>query len=74
MTLEKVPSWLPKRYPSKVELPMKYRYQRRFSRIRDRVGAAAKDLDFVPEMVTLSEGESDKNVDPITPSIETVTP
>ena len=29
MTSEKVPSWLPKRAPSKVELPSKYRYQRR---------------------------------------------
>ena len=31
MTSEKFPSWLPKRAPSKVELPSKYRYQRRSS-------------------------------------------
>ena len=71
MTSEKVPSWLPKRASSKVELPSKYRYQRRSSRIRDQVGVAAKDPDFVPKMVTLLEGESDKSADPVTPSIAT---
>ena len=74
MTSEKVSSWLRKRPRSKVELPTKYRYQRRSSRIRDRVGAAAKDLNYVPETVTLSEGESDKNADPITSSVATATP
>ena len=74
MTSEKVPSWLPKRAPSKVELPLKYRYQKRSSKIKDQVGAAAKDLDFVPETVTLSEGESDKSANPATPSVATVKP
>ena len=55
-------------------MPTKYRYQIRSSRIRDRVGTAAKNLDYVPEMVTLSEGESDKNAYPITPSVATATP
>ena len=72
MTSEKVPSWLPKRAPSKVKLPSKYRYQMRSSRIRDQVGAAAKEPGYVPEIVTLSEGESDKNEDPVTPSVATV--
>ena len=69
MTLEKFPSWLPKRAPSKVELPSKYRYQRRSSRIRDRVGAAAKDPDFVPKTVNLSEGESNKSSNSVTPPV-----
>ena len=69
MTLEKFPSWLPKRALSKVELPSKYRYQRRSSRIRDRVGAAAKDPDFVPKMVNLSEGESNKSSNSVTPPV-----
>ena len=46
MTSEKFLSWVPKRAPSKVELPSKYRYRRRSSRIRDRVCAAAKDPDL----------------------------
>ena len=71
MTSEKFPSWLPKRAPSKVELHSKYRYQRRSSRIRDRVGATAKDPDFVPKTVNLSEGESDKSSDSVTPPVVT---
>ena len=46
----------------------------RSSKIRDRVGTAAKDPDFVPKMVTLSEGENDKNTNPVTPSIAIATP
>ena len=41
----------------------------RSSRIRDQVGVAAKDPDFVPKMMTLSKGESDKSADPITHSV-----
>ena len=62
---------VPKRAPSKVELPSKYRYQRRSFRIRNRVGAAAKDPDFVQETVNLSKGESDKSSDPVTPPVAT---
>ena len=46
----------------------------RSSRIRDRVGVVTKDPDYVPEIETLSEGESDKNADPVTPSVATTTP
>ena len=74
MTSEKVPSWLPKRAPSKVELLSKYRYQMRSLRIRDQIGVAAKNPDYVPETVTLLEGESDKNEEPVTPSVATKTP
>ena len=74
MTSDKVPLWLPKRAPSKVELPSKYRYQRRSLRIKDQVGAVAKDSDFVPKMVTLSEGESDKSADLVISSVATMKP
>ena len=69
MTSKQAPSWLPKRTSSKVELPSKYRYQKRSSRIRDRVGSVARDLDFVPKIVALSKDESPKDVDPIAPSV-----
>ena len=52
-------------------MPSKFHYQRRSSRIRDQVGAVAKDPDFIPQTVTLSEGESDKSADPVTSSVAT---
>ena len=74
MTSKQAPSWLPKKDPSKVELPFKYRYQWRSSRIRDKVGSAARDPDFVPETVALSADESPKDDDPVAPSIVIETP
>ena len=69
MTSKNTPSWLPKRGSSKVELPSKYQFQIKSSRIKDRVNATAKDPDFMPETISFYEDESDKNANPV--AIET---
>ena len=69
MTSKQAPLWIPKKDLSKVELPSKNRYQRKSSRIRDRVGFATRDLDFILEIMAFFEDESPKDADLIAPSI-----
>ena len=74
MTSKKVPSWVPKRGYSKVEILSKYQFYRRSSLIKDRMGDTARELNYVSEIVAFFEEESKKETDSIAPYIATETP
>ena len=60
MTSQHFPSWYPKRGLFKVEIPSKYQFYRRSSRIRDKVGVTTHHPDYEPEKMALSDDEKVK--------------
>ena len=60
MTSQYIPSWYPKRDLSKVEIPLKYQFFKKSSCIRDRVGATARDPNYVLEIVAFFDNEKVK--------------